>query len=460
MSSIERSRTDAASSVDAIQASVVAKFESADPAVSVRRTGYFNHTYAPDLVLTWPAAKDERHVFIRTSDSARYLAQDIDLARDRDPIFVPLGGVSEDSAADSEAPVHLATKSKQSRALIAEQRTIEALAAGGPRRTIDTIAARAVLQGAAGVILPDRVSSFGLAIATGFAGALEGDEATTSNAIRESTELLDDRRTAQVAELLQAAWIGGGQSGTSFPGLGISSAGVEPEALKLLLDTVDVADTRFWSRLARGLHLSHFSNITISDKHAGFQMLMKAAAPRLNAKGARAMQLDADVLSAPRWAVSDGRLSLAIQDARLEFVDRSIEDFVSDGVDASPSVRTFAERAQLANLNVLRATLSSEDRRLEFASEDGTSVAGDERLVALESDIAIGATVIRASVGVDGRELGVAMQTSTVSGHTRSLFYVSTLAKTLLPLVADLSARGRDELESLFAMDEPAPPVV
>lgn len=454
MSPTERSQTDAASSIEAAQAAVVAKFEDADPAVSIRRTGYFNHTFAPDLVLKWPAAKDERHVFIRTSDSARYLAEDIDLARDRDPIFVPLGGVAEDPAGDGGVPVQLVTKSKESRALIAGERTIEALATDGARGAIGTIAARAVLQGASGVILPDRASSFGRAIATGFAGALEGDETTTGNAVRESTELLDDRRTAQVAELLQAAWIGGGQTGTSFPGLGIASARVEPEALKLLLDTVEVADTRFWSRLARGLQLSHFSNTTISDAHVGFQMLMKAAAPRMHAKGARATQLDAELLAAPRWAVNDGRLFLAIQDTRIEFVDRSIEDFVSEGVDASPSVRIFAERAQRANLNVLRATLSSGDRRLEFASEDGTSVAGDERLVALESDIAIGATVVRASVRAEGRELGVVMQTATASGHTRSLFSVSTLAMTLLPLVADLSADGRNELESLFATDE------
>jgi hypothetical protein len=304
------------------------------------------------------------------------------------------------------------------------------------------------------VILPDKATDFGDAIASGFTGALEGDEATTRYAVRASTELLDDRRTAQLAELLQAAWIGGGQTGTSFPGLGIASAAVEPEALKLLLDTVDVDDKNFWSRLARGLKLSHFSNITISDQHPGFQMLMKAAAGRLNAKGARAVQLDAELLSPPRWAVNDGRLSLAIQDARLEFVDRSIEDFVAEGVDVSPSVRVFADRAQKADLKVLRVSLSSNDRRLDFASEDGTSVAGDDRLVALESDIGIGATVLRASVETEGRELGVSMLSGTASGHTRSLFYVSTLAKTLLPLVTELSERGQSELNALFTADE------
>lgn len=454
MSSAPRSSADAASTIEALQAEVVAKFENADAAVSIRRTGYFNHTYAPDLVLKWPAAKDERHVYIRTSDSARYLAEDIDLARDRDPIFVPLSGVAEDTGDDAEAPLSLAIKSRQSRALIAGAATIDALGSDSQRGSIGNIAARAVLQGGSGVVLPGRAAEFGKAIASGFVGALEGDEASTGNAVRASTELLDDRRTAQLAELLQAAWIGGGQTGTSFPGLGIASAAVEPEALKLLLDTVDAEDTRFWSRLARGLTLAHLSSITISGQHAGFQMLMKAAARRLTAKGARAIQLDAARISPPRWAVTDGRLSLAIQDARIEFVDRSIEDFVSEGVDASPSVRVFVSRAKKAELKVLRVSLSSDDRRLEFASEDGTSVAGDDRLVALESDLGVGASVLRAAVATEGRELGIAMQSGTASGHTRSLFYVSTLAKTLLPLLTDLSSEGQEELDQLFADDE------
>jgi hypothetical protein len=454
MSSTPRSSADAASSVDALQSAVIAKFESADAAVSVRRTGYFNHTYAPDLVLRWSSAKEERHVFIRTSDSARYLAEDIDLARDRDPIFVPLGGVAEGTKNDGEAPLLLASKSRQSRALVVESQTIDALSSDGRRGAIGAIAARAVLQGGSGVVLPDQATHFGDTIALGFTGALRGDEAATGDAVRQSAELLDDRRTAQLAELLQAAWIGGGQSGTTFPGLGIASSAVEPEALKLLLDTVDVDDTVFWSRLARGLTLAHFSNVTISDQHPGFQMLMQAAATRLNAKGARAVQLDAQLLTSPRWAVDDGRLSLAIRDARLEFVDRSVEDFTSAGVDASPSVRVFAARAQKAGLKVLRVSLSSNDRRLDFASEDGTSVAGDDRLVALESDIGVGATVLKATVETNGRELGVSLQSGTASGHTRSLYYLSTLVKTLLPLVTDFDDEGRAELDALFRNDD------
>lgn len=446
MPTSERSSLDAASSIEAVQQEVAAKFQRADHKIDVRRTGYFNHTYAPDLVLNWPGEKDERHVYLRTSDSARYLAEDIDLARDRDPIFVPLSGVV-DPDDNREA---LAVKSKRSRALIAEGESIEALAAGAGQGAIRILAARAVLQGGSGVVARDKAEQFGDAIAAGFEGALAGDAESTGTAVRESGELLDGRRTSQLAELLQAAWIGGGQIGTAFPGIGIASASIQPEALKLLLDTVAVDDMTFWSRLAIGLELPHLAGLTIADTHAGFQMLMRAAAPRLKAKGARATAIDGEPLEAPRWAVNAGRLRLAVDSARLEFVARSIDDFSAQGIATAPSVRTFVRRAQEAELNVVRVTLTSGNRRLDYASEDGTSVAGDDRLITIEGDFGQGATVVRAAVDAEGKELAVAMDTATISGGTRSIFYVSTLAQVGVPLIADLDRGARLALSELF----------
>lgn len=61
-----------------------------------------------------------------------------------------------------------------------------------------------------------------------------------------------------------------------------------------------------------------------------------------------------------------------------------------------------------------------------------------------------GSTVARAVVAVEGRDLGTAFDSSTGSGHTRLIFYVSTLAQALLPLVVELSAEEANELGSLF----------
>ena len=451
---------DAASSIDAVQQEIIESFTQVDSDVGVHKTGYFNHTYTPDLVLQWPGQKAERHVFLRASDNEGYLREDIDLLGDKDPIFVPLNGLSDQ---DEEQVAHtsaigdaatLETASRSARALITEPRSIRALGETAQQvQRIKSLSARAVLQGGAGIISPAFASSFNEAIAEGFRGALLGDEAATGNAVRLTFDVLDEKRTAQLNELLQAAWVGGGQVSSSFPGLGFPGSALEPEALLLLLDTVSVEDNEFWQRLARNLEMKHFSGLTIAAQNEGFQQLMRAAAPRLRAKAARTVGVDASVNASAVWALNKGVLSLGLGRARLDFAARSVTDFGSEGYEASPSVRSFVRRAKSAELDVRRVVLSDGERSLEYVSEDGTSVVDDARIQSLAEDFD-GSTVARAVVAVEGRDLGIAFDSSTGSGHTRSIFYVSTLAHALLPLVVDLSAEEASELRDLFEGDE------
>ena len=448
---------DASSSIDAVQGEVIESFTRVDSNVGIYKTGYFNHTYTPDFVLRWPGQKAERHVFLRASDNEGYLREDIDLLGNRDPIFVPLNGLSErndEANADTTTDGALATlqtASRSAHALITEPNTIRALSETTPQaQRINSLTARAVLQGGAGVISPEFASSFNETIADGFRGALLGDEAATGNAVRLTLDVLDETRTAQLNELLQAAWVGGGQVSSSFPGLGFPGGALEPEALLLLLDTVNVDDSEFWQRLARNLEMKHFAGLTIAAQNEGFQQLMRAAAPRLRAKAARTVGVDASAnASKAVWALNTGVLSLGLGRARLDFAAKSVTDFGADGHEASPSVRSFVSRAKNAELKVLRVVLSDGDRSLEYVSEDGTSVVDDARIQSLAEDFD-GSTVARAVVAAEGRDLGIAFDSSTGSGRTRSIFYVSTLAQTLLPLVVDLTPDEADELRSLF----------
>jgi hypothetical protein len=55
-----RSALDAASSIDAVQQEIIESFTQVDSNVGVHKTGYFNHTYTPDLVLQGPRATCEK----------------------------------------------------------------------------------------------------------------------------------------------------------------------------------------------------------------------------------------------------------------------------------------------------------------------------------------------------------------------------------------------------------------
>jgi len=454
-----RSSLDASSSIDAVQQQVIDSFIHADANVAVHKTGYFNHTYTPDLVLRWSNQKAERHVFLRASDNENYLREDIDLLQDADPIFVPLHGLGDQESVEgapaSSAGDELQATSLSAHALVTQPESIRALGQTSVQaQRINSLTARAVLQGGAGVITPDFAQSFNDVVAGGFRGALVGDEEATRSALRMTVEILDSQRTAQLTELLQAAWVGGGQIGTSFPGLGMPSSALEPDALLLLLDTVSVDDAEFWQRLAKNLEMKHFSGLTIAAQNEGFQQLMHAAAPRLKAKAARTVGVDATQNDSPAvWALNDGILSLGIGRARIDFAGRSVSDFVADGHEASPTVRSFVRQAKAADLRVLRVVLSNGDRSLEYVSEDRTSVVDDARIQDIAEDFD-GSTVARAVVAAEGRDLGINLESSTGSGHTRSIFYVSTLAQSLLPLVLDLNLEEQRELRTVFSVDD------
>ncbi|WOF23668.1 hypothetical protein N8K70_03035 [Microbacterium betulae] len=92
--------------------------------------------------------------------------------------------------------------------------------------------------------------------------------------------------------LLQAAWVGGGNTSTSFPGVRESPASLGPDTLSLLLDTVPGSDPEFWPYIARRLELGHLSGP--SAENEAFQALLRAAAPRLVAKAARLIESDGD----------------------------------------------------------------------------------------------------------------------------------------------------------------------
>jgi len=56
-------------SVATVKSVVISQFEALDTRVKIKSTDYFNHTFAPDLVLSWPWDRmPERYVYLRFND--------------------------------------------------------------------------------------------------------------------------------------------------------------------------------------------------------------------------------------------------------------------------------------------------------------------------------------------------------------------------------------------------------
>lgn len=452
-----------ASDIDGLQEEVIRTLEGVDGSTSIVKTGYFNHTYTPDIVLRWPASKEERYVFLRASSNDDYLREDITLLHDRNPIFVPVNGLERavtdgDGGPTEFAPsTELQEASVAAHALITEPASLDVLRRSAGGEPISSLAARSVLQGGAGLISPSFASQFDETLTTGFYAALSGEDHVTSNAIRASFAVLDEPRLAQINELFQAAWVGGGQQTSTYPGLGFPASNLEPSALLLLLNTISVNDDEFWLRIARNLEMKHLAGLTISTSNAGFQRLMRAAAPRLKAKAIRATGVNeaaaSDVESSAVWAVNGGILTLRVGRVQVDLSPRSVDEFAVDGYESSPTVKAFVRRAREVDLNVLRVVLSDGDRTLEYASEDGTSVVNDERITAL-ADGFNESTVARTVVRAEGRPMNISFDSSTGVGHTRTIFQVSSLVQSLVPLLLDMTEAESTELRELFEEPE------
>ncbi|MEU1466236.1 hypothetical protein ABZ467_37635 [Streptomyces sp. NPDC005727] len=71
---------------------LIDELSSLDPAMEIENTGYFNHTYVPDLVLSWGEGnrKQTRDVFLRFSLRAAALGRDVQALAQGAPVLLAL----------------------------------------------------------------------------------------------------------------------------------------------------------------------------------------------------------------------------------------------------------------------------------------------------------------------------------------------------------------------------------
>lgn len=76
---------------------LIQEISALDPVVQIENTGYFNHTYIPDLVLSWGegSRKQMRDVFLRFSLRAAMLGRDVQALAQGSPVLLALREAGE-----------------------------------------------------------------------------------------------------------------------------------------------------------------------------------------------------------------------------------------------------------------------------------------------------------------------------------------------------------------------------
>src|SRR5262245_12067356 len=75
-------------SATAVKRAVARSLSAVDPGVTIETTDYFNHSFAPDLVLRWerPGQHEERFVFLRFNDEPEWITEELPRLEHRHPV--------------------------------------------------------------------------------------------------------------------------------------------------------------------------------------------------------------------------------------------------------------------------------------------------------------------------------------------------------------------------------------
>ncbi|WP_333752761.1 hypothetical protein [Streptomyces sp. IBSBF 2394] len=180
------------------------------PTARIVRTDFFNHTYVPDLLMTWSsgAHRSERRVYLRASGDPGLLASDVQLlGREQQSLVVPLAQLGTGPAREQ-----LEAVAEERHTLVLDPCGLGALPARTPTRTPTALASDAIVEGGRGIIGAGQVDRFLYAVGTGVEAAREGRTEPTRLALSQVSRHTVPDVSRRLSTLMAAMWQGSGRS--------------------------------------------------------------------------------------------------------------------------------------------------------------------------------------------------------------------------------------------------------
>jgi len=418
-----------------------------DPSASVRVTSYFNHTFAPDMVLSW--GKAERSVFLRFTDNLHELSEDIDLLDRDDPLVFGLSTPSMDAVKETR----LDERTRAADILLTTPSAVDELSSRGTLAATDRMLRNSLAHGGRGALIgPAEANGLADTFDNGFTAASRGQVGGTRLALNAISEYFADGQARRLNRVVQAVWEGGGSRLDQYPGDPELSAEVGDLSLIYLLQYMDPPNPAFWRGVGRTLNLEQLFALAKADVagHESFQHLVNANLDVLRARACMVLDMsmyDSEAPPALRWGVDlplrDTSPALTLRGPAFQaFVTRrkdelqprlpagagglSVADFVertatahvaavnasvggshitlSDDSGTTHTDFVKAATSGLPNTQVDRATVSTLSGRVavDFAQRCGTAVTRSDTLAA---DLLIATTSLLVDLNVEQREL-------------------------------------------------------
>lgn len=357
------------------------RLRETDRSVRVKFTEHFNHTFLPDMVLHWPRQNLSRLLYIRSTNRADWIAEDLSVLGKDQPLLVAIGTPleAEDGRDSDEAQSRIAALSgvaTTSGSSILSPQAIGVLAERSGRGPVDRIVNQVTLSGGRGLTNAAEATRVSEVSNRAFQAATASDPEGTAAGVALYDDMLNPAQANQMVRLLNAMWTGWGAADTAFPGqrsLGRLSA----SEIDLVLRTVEHGTPDFWTGIGHGLELADIEQLDFPERSAAFNELVMALLPNLQAR-AIGVRHDPPALieepGPPFWRVAGGKLE--IRSAHwAATLGRKKSHALSDRPLSHPVTQDeLSERAARGPVSLLGVNSEVGDFDLTVTSRSGESV--------------------------------------------------------------------------------------
>jgi hypothetical protein len=323
---------DARRSIERVHTAIAKGLEELDPSVELNRTGYFNHSWAPDFVMSWPGAEAPRHIFLRFGVRDPVVLREIQLLRDGAPVFVGLPGEDQDGEpAEPEMDGTAKPSLREARALVAETEAIGELGQAATEMRDVRTATRAVVRGGVGILDANAASRYVRSYTTAVREVLS---TRNVDALREAMsgfdEVLDDPTVLRLESSLRTRWLAAGAALEAFPGreawqLGARTPAEIADLIEALLDQEEPVAPAAWLEIAGHITADAVGTelrLRRERRDARLDEFVRSAAQSWTAQWAHSPPLPADSFEGTYdWVIAPLGLGIQLPNRMVFFSD-------------------------------------------------------------------------------------------------------------------------------------------
>lgn len=424
------------------------------PTARIVRTDFFNHTYVPDLLMTWSSGghNAERRVYLRTSSDPDLLATDVQLLeREMQPLVVPLAPVAEGPARD-----RLEVIAGEHQSLVLDPSGLGALPGRTLTRSATALASDAIIEGGRGLMGEPQVDSFLRAVSSGVTAARGGITRPTRVALMEVSRRTVPDVSRRMSTLMAAMWQGSGRSLAEFPADVPHQSSLDENSLSLLLSSDEITDEAFWRRVQPLVDVKTLLRSGITDT-PNLQRLMRSAVQAW--KGHVCMVVERPDEAAGRpwgWLIDRGRLGLR-GPGFVAYVAASRQDLDLPDEHRPPLLAEVRERAGRFGIPVTSIRMMMPNRSIGYEAPD-EDVTHDPQLDGFSAAFGQEEGVVEAQALTPTRiplRCNFLSRTAGPPG-ARTLVRYTELLGAPLRLFLDLDDHDAQELQNLLDSGEPA----